>query len=416
MKKLLFLFLLLSTALPAQVTLQVQLLNAGDSAAMAFTNVHVAEADLYAATDEQGKLAIHFPKAFDVLHLEIAAIGCHTTLSYRPLYTGIEKIYVHPAAMLIREVEVQGLSAKSIVKKAIAAMPQNYADSSYADESFYRQYEKVDRKFTNLLEAQLTVMFNLSRNAHTLQAKEAFAVKKMRRNTFEFPIDDLADLHGDECSALFALNPVYHLAESSLNIKVFDEYDFSFDTLILPDAYVIDYVSPGYSSESHGIANYSELDLRGESREYVKLVIDKESFAIRSFERTAVRNVRYNYPKNNNFIVPSRHYTCEFVAAHLLVDYRPQQGKWYLQHIFYDYTNAYFRTKTYERSAMITDVYEWTSGRITHEVPTDLLGQFYFTPYLSVRGYTPDPAAWQGPLPDFYFYEKDAVIKDVEVK
>lgn len=415
-KLLLIIFTLLGIRLSAQVSFHALLLNSADSTAMPFTNIHVQENDLYVATDEKGSILLRLPKASDVLHLEISAIGCHTTIAYRPTYNGIEKIYVQPTATLIKEVEVQGLSAKSIVKKAIAAIATNYADSSYADGSFYRQYEKVDSKYTNLLEAQLTVLFNLSHSGNALLAKEAFATSELRRSKFKFPIDDLYDLHGDECSELFKMNPVYHLAGSSLNIKIFDEYNFSFDTLILPDAYVIDYVSPDYSSESHGISNYSEVDLRGESREYVKLLIDKESFAIRSFERTAVRNMRYAYPKNNNFIAPSMHYTCEFVAAHLLVGYKPQNGKWYLEHILYDFTNAYFRTQSYERSAVITDAYEWYSGTITKQIPKAMVDQFFFTPYLSVRDYTPHPEVWKKELPDFYFYKKEEVMGDVKME
>src|SRR6218665_736006 len=361
----------------AQISFNGILISKYDSLPMAFANIKLLEADKYTATNEKGEFTFLLPDRIELMHLEISSIGCHTTIAYKPQYASREKIYVDQMPVAAKEVEVRGYTAKSIVKKAVEQIPQNYPDTSYIDYSFYREYQKVNGRFKNLIEAQSAIAFNLSNNNGRLVSKEAYITSALRRSNFRY---DISDFSGDGYMELLQQNPVFYLTEGSLNPKAFDDYVFSFDTLVLPDAYVIDYVCHDYTSDKHGVENYTLLNFAGESREYGKLVIDKETFAVMSIERTAVRNKRYDYPKNNNFLLPSHAYTGEFIAGYLLAEYYPLNGKWYPKKLLYTYTNKYFRTQTYVKEYTITNVFEWYSGSVKRAIPKEMVDRFYFTP------------------------------------
>lgn len=407
------LLLLVLGTVGAQVSFNGILISKYDSLPMAFANIKLTEADKYTATNEKGEFAFSIPGRLELLHLEISSIGCHTTIAHKPKYGAAEKIYVDQTPVAAKEVEVRGYTAKSIVKKAVEQIPQNYPDTSYIDYSFYREYQKVNGRFKNLIEAQSAIAFNLSKENGKLVSKEAFITSALRRSNFKY---DITDFSGDGYMELLHQNPVFYLMDGSLNPKAFDDYVFSFDTLMLPDAYVIDYVCRDYTSDKHGVENYTFLDFAGESREYGKLTIDRETFAVISIERTAVRNKRYNYPKNNNFLLPSRAYTGEFIAGYLLAEYYPLNGKWYPKRLLHTYTNEYFRTETYAKEYTTTSVFEWYSGSVKRSIPKEMLDRFYFTPGLYSSTYVYDRSKWEKELPDFYFYKKENVLKDLERK
>lgn len=396
----------------SQINFRGLLINKNDSTKMAFASVKLIELQKYTSSNENGNFNFVLPEKLSVLHFEISSIGCHTTISYYPKYSEIESIYVNQLPTIINEVMIEGLSAKSVVEKAITSIPLNYIDTSYASYAFYRQYQKVNNTFKNLIEAQHVVMFNLSRSHNQITSKEAFAVTEMRKSFFKH---DVKDYYGDCFNDLFNQNPIYHLENSSLNTKSFMEYSFSFDTIMLFDTYVINYVC-NYSSDNHGIDNFSQVDFKGESIEYGKIFIDKESFAIKRYERTSIRNKKYNYPKFNNFIRPSLNYTVEFLEGHLIMEYESINKKWYLKKILRDYTNEFYRTQTYNKEFTVTDVFEWYSDTPTRYIPEQLLDKFYFTPQLSNIKYYYNSSKWLKPLPGFYLYNKEKVYKDLEKK
>lgn len=396
----------------SQINFKGLLINKNDSSKMAFASIKLIELQKYTSSNENGDFSFVLLEKLKVLHFEISSIGCHTTISIYPKYNKNEIIYVNQLPTMITEVVIEGLSAKSVVEKAISLIPVNYLDSSYASYAFYRQYQKVNNTFKNLIEAQHVVLFNLSSSNKHIISKEAFAVTEMRKSLF---IYDVKDYYGNCFNDLFNQNPIYHLEESSLNPKSFMDYSFSFDTLRLFDTYIVNYVC-NYSSDNHGIDNFSQVDFKGESREYGKIFIDKESFAIKRYERTSIGNKKYNYPKFNNFIRPSLNYTVEFLEGHLIIEYATLHNKWYLKKILRDYTNEFYRTQTYSKEFTVTDAFEWYSDTPTRYIPKQLLDKFYFTPQLSNIKYSYNSSKWLKPLPGFYLYDKEKVYKDLARK
>lgn len=402
--------LLVELNLQAQVKISATVVSKRDSVTLAFAQVKVVETNSYYTTDEQGRFEFQASTGNKIFHFEIAAIGCHATVTASIESNKELTVYVDQFASTLNNVEIEGVTAVTAVRRAILAIPENYTDSSYADYSFYRQYQRINDHYKNLLEAQLVVMFNLIKENKQTTAKESFAVEELRRSSFQYPVPDF---YADELPALFNQNPIYHLQESTLNLKALRYGYFSFDSIQTAKTYVIDYYFNSNTSDSHGFDNFSTLNFNGESYEYGTLWIDKDSYAIRRITRYAKRNNYYHYPKYNNFLVPSRAYTVEFSDGYLEAEYQQFQGKWYLNTLVRDYSNAFYKTQTYEKEYVITDHFEWYSGEITRLIPNDLIRQFYFNPEISQLKYNYHPKSWQKRLPEFQLAPQNQVYEEL---
>lgn len=388
-----------------------KLFDKADSTVLSFASIKLTETGKYTTTNEKGDFYFLIPQKINKLHLEISYVGCKTSIVVKMTTTNkMNNIYVECLPTSLKEVMVEGLTSKEIVKKAVASIGKNYFDSSYASPSFYRQYQKVNGKFRNLIEAQAVVMFNLSISKNEINAKEAFAVDQMRRSNYYkteyFDQDNFSDFMNQ--------NPIYHLMSGLLNPNALAFYSFSFDTSASLDNYIINYKCSNFTSENHGIDNYSTADIDGEGWESGKLTINKESFAFIKIERNALRDKGYNYPKYNNFVLPDKKFTQEFVEGHLLAEYELIKDKWYLKTLIHTYTNEFFRTQTYQKAYVITECFEWFSDTVTRYIDNDLIDNFYFNPNLSIVEYAYDESLWDFTIPPFYYFNKETIYKDLE--
>lgn len=394
--------------LPAQ-TFHGRLLNQIDSSAMPFAIVKCIENGEQTATNEKAEFQLQIPTGATSIHFEISFVGCHATLVYKPVSTANHLVYAACSQTTLKDIEIEGLSAKEVVRRAVAAIPKNYSDSSYAAHSFYRQYEKINGVYNNLIEAQCAIMFNLNSNAKEIKAKEAFAIKEIRRSNYVETPGSREDDMGD----LFNQNPIYHIEQSSISSKALDFCTFRFDTAIVSDKYIIHYQCTNFSTENHGISNYENQDFNGESFESGTLTIDKESLAIIKIERRTFRNKSYHYPKNNNFILPDLKYTEEFKEGSLVATYEKKGTKWFLKQLLRSYTNEFYRTGTYEKAYTITTNFEWHCVQTTRFIDQNLLNKFYFNTNIHYFKYTYHPQQWQSNIPDFHFCNQKDVWNDI---
>jgi len=406
--------LLLTISATGQNFFRGVLLSRQDSTVIPFAIVKLAETGNYAETDSKGEFMFEIPSGKTLLHLEISTFGLRETIGHQPAFKGTEKIYVNQTPLVLNSVEVEGLNAEEIVKKAVLQIPENYTDSSFAAFSFYRQYEKINGEFKNLIEVQAVVSFIINSVKNYKSAEYGFAIEHMRKSNHTYIIDDL-QYDDYDFSALLHQNPVYHLAESSLNPNAFSFYEFSFDTLAeQTDDYTINYKCADFSSEMHGVSNLREVGWQGESREEGVFIIDRKTFAFKKIERKAYRNPWYHYPKNNNFLLPSKRYYEEFVNGHLVVEYQQQKDRWFPASLCYNYTNVFYKSATADKEFTITDVFEWHCDSVSHFIPQPLADKFYKDSPLPLHKYTYNGTHWKKPSPPFYFFTRESVYKDLE--
>ena len=276
---------------------------------------------------------------------------------------------------MLGEFSFKGLSPEEVVREAVAAIPENFANKSYFSYSSYRQYKKINDEFVNLYEGQIVTMFRLKKNKKEIVADEAFAARHLRKTRY---LSNLTNVIEDNAADLLAENPIYHLASSALLPSKLYSYYLSFDTSNKTDDYVINYLCSAYSTERHGILFSGKWPFSGESYETGRIVIDRSSFAFKKITRKSYRNPAYSYYLNpNDFCDRKRHYY-EFGGGELDAEYEPHDGKWYLKALYHKYTNNFFVTGFATNDYVNTDVFEWRSDSVSRYITKDLLNSFRY--------------------------------------
>jgi hypothetical protein len=389
------------------------LLSRQDSTAVQFAFIKLKDMGSFVQTNAAGEFHFQIPASLKVLHFEISAIGLHDTIVFHRTRNAVEKLYVNKQPLALSQVNIKGLTAAETVKQAVDMIPANYLDSSFAAFSFFRQYQKVNGVFKNLAEAQTVILFKLAAARNGIAVSNGFDVEQMRRSNFKY---DIEDFYYEQNSIADLLNqdPVYNLMPGALNPNAYNFYTFKFDTTNKTDDFVITYSCKEFTSDDHGVSNIRELGWNGEGREEGKFTIDRRTFAFKKIERTSYRNPEFNYPRNNNWLIPSRTYYCEFADGKMLTEYEQRNGKWFLKKICQAYTNDYYLGETAKKMFTITDTYEWYSDSITHYIATELTDKFYRTTELPSCLYTYNKDQWNKPWPAFQYFTKEEVYRDLE--
>ena len=393
------------------------LINSLDSSAITNAMVKLQETGTATASDENGKFSFVVPQSLGKVTLTVTAIGLNKTITYKRPFSSVERIFVLLLPGELDNFTFVGLSAKEVVKKAVASIPANYADSSYFAYSSYRQYEKVNGTFRNLVEAKPVVMFSLKRVGNEIVSTEAFAVSQLRTILYH---NYLTDFSSDNPADLLMTNPVYHLMESSLMPGMINNTTFRFDTVKKQsEYYVINYVSK-HTMDDHS-AVVSDLGVTkkaisswwlGESWEKGKITIDRNSFAIVRFERKSARYESYDYPHHNNFIVGHPEYFAKFVDGYLVADYEQQRGKWYLKQLDRRYTHEFYGTRSGKMEYTITSCFEWHADSISRYITEEYLNKFYSKMQLAGMPYDPD--FWQSNSFPFQLCNTTDVYNDLQ--
>lgn len=395
----------------AQTNFRAILFNTYDSTSLSFTAVKLAGSNIYAMTDNAGEFTMHIPDTSATLSFEISAIGCHTTIEHKITGDAVEKIEIYCAPLQLGDVEIHYYSPEEVLRRAISMIHENYEDSSYISEGFFRSYKNVNGNWRSLMEARSNVLFRLHSKDSTLLADEAFAVEAFRCLPFVNPLEDF---YSDEYADLMTENPIYHLEGSSLSPQAYDLFTYTFDPIAPDSLYIINYYARNYSTETHGIANYRGSALFGEASEKGTIVIDSRNFAILKIEKVSTRNPAYTYHKRNNFIYPSAAYTIEFNNAYQLCEYSEVNGKYYISKLMYAFANNFYDTFSWSKAYTIASYFEWYGGNVSYIMTPELASEFEQYRNIDNCPVTSDPAVWSNELPDFYFQKGTDVYSGLQ--
>ena len=124
-----------------------------------FASIRIKDRALGVISNLEGDFRVPLDYAENGALLEISSMGYETkTLPFSSLSpNGINTIYLQPAFMELNEAVVTGkrkrLSARKIIKKAIANIPNNYPIDPFHLVGYYRDYQLHKREYVNLNEA-----------------------------------------------------------------------------------------------------------------------------------------------------------------------------------------------------------------------------------------------------------------------
>ena len=365
----------------------------------------------FTTSDSSGYFQFIIPENTNQLLLQISTLTCRHTITVNVSDNSLDTIQLLCSPLSLDEVVITYNDPKQIVLNAVKKIPQNYMDSSFALNAFYRHYQNINGNYTNLTEAQSTTLFRISQKLTALVADEAVAVQAIRRSDRYYLPEEF---HGDDYKDMLNQNPIYHLLTSSLDPEKVEDCKYFISPLSNDSIWVIYYTAKNYSSENHGISGFYPNDFYGEADETGTYIIDKKTLAFLSIERKAGRNQKYDYPKYNNFLYPDNNYTGEFIDGYLLVLFENDNEKYYPKQILHSYTNEFFASITYERAYRITDYFEWFGGEPTFIISKEAMQQFI--DYRSIREnsakYYPD--LWILPIPGIKLISQTELFNALE--
>lgn len=367
--------------------IRVVIANAADSGIIGNARVMLLPEGATFVANEEGRVSLPLTKRGCELRLAISCIGVRDTVSVSPIGSCLNWVLVRVGEQRLSDFILRSLSAEDVVSKAVSKIPDNYAKAPYFCYSSYRQYQRLDSAYTNLVEARPVVMMNVTEKNRRLGRTEAYANKIARRTYF---MKEPWNAYEINASDLLSEDPVYHVENGCLEPKRFFHYAFNFDTLAGNDTnYVVRYRSDHYSSERHGIGNPGN-PFPGESWEQGSIIIDRYTFAIRKLTRTARRHVAYHYPRNNNFVLPDRLYYVEFVDAYFAAEYVQMGERWYPGRLTHRFTNdCYSSGKALMPNVRFSCFYEWQADSFSRYTGEDYASRFYKEMYMWPQQYVP---------------------------
>ncbi|HRF77819.1 MAG TPA: hypothetical protein PLB46_14675, partial [Chitinophagales bacterium] len=136
-------------------------------------------------------------------------------------------------------------------------------------------------------------------------------------------------------------------------------------------------------------------------------------YAILKIVREAKRDPKYEYPKNNNFLMPDLKYTGEFDEGYLEINYLNLNGKYFVKNIFHAHTNSFTHVATNQEVYQITDYSEWTCDSIGYIIDDTLMQQLHNYENNEFVKYTYHPEQWEQ-LPPFFFVKQETVLNDIK--
>jgi CarboxypepD_reg-like domain len=140
------------------ISIRGKLSDSKSKEAIPYASIYIQGKSIGTTSNEDGNFLFHLPIHFSSDTLIISAIGYESFKSVgKNLIDKDNLLYLKPTITLLKEVVIKSsdkrLTAKDIVKKAVANIPQNYPMQPFVIEGFFRDLQIENGKYVELLEA-----------------------------------------------------------------------------------------------------------------------------------------------------------------------------------------------------------------------------------------------------------------------
>lgn len=328
--------------------------------------VQVKNSQLGALSEDNGYFELPLPRTNLRDSLRISYMGfLPQTITVAGYQTGDTlRIALDVEAVVKAEAVIIAMNAKGIMLKAIANMRKNFNYDSLIATGLYRQYHKENGKYVRLIEADVSVAFNV-KSAYKYSFHELVRTNKMRRSE---NYETNGDVHGDHVVDLLKENP------------------YSYNRMNFLDPKKIDFYSPKIASEdAEGyvlILQYKESS--SVKLENAKIWVAKETFAITKMEIEKFPNPYYIKSRYAN---DSR---WQLVNEKDIIETTKQNGKYMVSSITRSYNHHVLNPRTQEVDFIVEESFEMyfddyetndISARITKDGGYSSLTELYLTKY-----------------------------------
>jgi len=341
-----FLFLLVAFAGQAQrITISGKAVDKETKEPLPFASIGIKGKSIGTITNLQGDFDFHIPRELQNDLFSINMLGYKTyeapvwtLLNVNPLIIEVEK-----STLVLDEVMVSdSLSGGDILQIALSRIEQNYPMTPYLMDGFYRDIKKVGGTYISLLEAAVKIYdedYKEPRNKFKL--RERVALLEIRRS---IGYESKFTTYFDQDNLLEDL-----LLHNSVRYRHFPSEQVFFNSL---------------KRERDSYYNGHEVFVVSHKKEYLLTVyVEKGTYAI----------LRTEFESNQEeALTKKRGLESKFVKLRRVIEFKPFEGKYYLNYITVDSRVNWYDIKTKElkfetdlnQSLLINEVFPNTGSRI----------------------------------------------------
>jgi hypothetical protein len=316
---------------------------------LAFASVGIAGKAKGTITNTSGSFNLRLPENFKSDTLLISMMGYRQE---KIVITGSEEdIYIkmktQPLILKAVEVTEKRISVQDIFKQIKARLEENYPVSDYAMECFYREIKKEGDTYRSLLEAALVIRdkgYGQAKSHESSYLREARGSSRFTNRFSSFWQEN------NLLKETLGLNAVRH-PSSSPDIFGKDNYQLKhIGRLNDRDVYVL------------------ESDIKEKDCWQRTLYVDVDTYAIYRSEEV-IKNFALSWKTEERDTVYMR-----LTKGTSVFDFKPYEGRLYLNHIRHDVENEYFNPFTGEVFSRFSIVNEVMVNDIYKDVKTAING------------------------------------------
>lgn len=333
---------------------------------LSMAGIQVKNTQLGALSEDNGYFEMPLPISNLKDSIRVSYVGyTPVSLSIADYKTGDTlRIALGMDNMIKGEVVITALGARAVMLKAIENMKKNFYYDSLISTGLYRQYHKENGKYVRLMEADVSVAFNV-KSPYKYSFHELVRVNKQRRSD---NYETNGDVHGDHLVDLLKQNA------------------YSYNRASFLDAKKIDFYAPKMLSENEKeyVITLQYKEANSATLENAKLVIEKETFAITRMEIEKYPNpvyVRSRYSNESRW---------QLVNEKDVIETTKQNGKYMVSSIVRSYNHHVLNPRTKavdfiveESFELFFDDYETSDvgARISKEGNYNSMTDLYTTKY-----------------------------------
>lgn len=341
-----FLFLLVAFAGQAQrITISGKAVDKETKEPLPFASIGIKGKSIGTITNLQGDFDFHIPRELQNDLFSINMLGYKTyeapvwtLLNVSPLIIEVEK-----STLVLDEVLISdSLSGSDILQIALSRIEQNYPMTPYLMDGFYRDIKKVGGTYISLLEAAVKIYdedYKEPRNKFKL--RERVSLLEIRRS---IGYESKFTTYFDQDNLLEDL-----LLHNSVRYRHFPVEQIFFNSL---------------QRDQDSYYNGHEVFVVSHKEEYLLTVyVEKGTYAI----------LRTEFESNQEeALTKKRGLESKFVKLRRVIEFKPFEGKYYLNYITVDSRVNWYDIKTKElkfetdlnQSLLINEVFPNTGSRI----------------------------------------------------
>ena len=296
--------------------------------------IQVKNTQLGALSEDNGYFEMPLPVSNLKDSIRVSYVGyTPVSLSIADYKTGDTlRIALGMDNMIKGEVVITALGARAVMLKAIENMKKNFYYDSLISTGLYRQYHKENGKYVRLMEADVSVAFNV-KSPYKYSFHELVRVNKQRRSD---NYETNGDVHGDHLVDLLKQNA------------------YSYNRASFLDAKKIDFYAPKMLSENEKeyVITLQYKEANSATLENAKLVIEKETFAITRMEIEKYPNpvyVRSRYSNESRW---------QLVNEKDVIETTKQNGKYMVSSIVRSYNHHVLNPRTKAVDFIVEESFE----------------------------------------------------------